>query len=113
MREFDQLNNPEKVKAVLATVHEPTTRSVILWLSGIDAPKLRKAEREEIDGVLTEVIVNPNEPKGRQKFLYPMERREAVFTALDVDKTSVGNHVIDLMIASLPDFGLGKGLTKR
>lgn len=110
MREFDHLNNPEKVKAVLATVHEPVSRQLAFELASVQFPKLNKGDRQGVEVVFTETVVSLSDPKGRQKFWYPMDRREAVLTEIDVDQRSVESHIADVLISYLPAMGLGKGL---
>lgn len=112
MREFGELNNPEKVKAILATVFEPVSRNLALDLSGVRFPELKRDEQLGVEAVFAETIVNSDDSKGRQRFWYPMDRREAIVTELDVDQISVNGYIADVLISYLPEMGLGKDLFK-
>lgn len=101
MKEYGDLGNVDKIRAILAALEEPVVESKFYDLAGIDSESLSPDERQLIAEVFANVIADEKDPIGSQRFWYPLERRKAVFTELDVDPKTVHGQIADVSIKNL------------
>lgn len=83
-RTFKDLNNPEKVRAMLGVVKEPVSKMLALDLSGIDYKSLKENEKEELNNVFLEDNIEAVDVEGESRYRLGEEARRSLDKTVDL-----------------------------
>lgn len=111
MRNFKELSDSEKVRAVLATVHEPVTKEMVFDFAGIDTATLQEEQQKELEGLVNSTRVDqPEGYQGPEKYWFPLETQQSVIEGLGIDGKSVHARIAEVL---MKDLGLDLRPEKR
>ena len=107
MKNYSELSDSDKVRAILATVREPVTRKMVLEFAGIDTSKLKEEQQKEFESIMAKHKASqPEGYKGPEKFWVPLDAQESVIQGLGVEWKSVHGQISDVLLKEI-DFDLG------
>jgi hypothetical protein len=98
-RGYEDLNAPEKVRAILGAVMEPVSKSQVVEFSGLDYEELEDEEKAEVDAIFQSEEVDRSGEEGREKYVLGTKARQALGTT--VDMKTVHGRISDAIIAKM------------
>ena len=95
VRPFGDLQDEDRVRAILATVREPVSKEMIFDFAGVDAVSAQSETLMQIESIMAEYKVE--QPEGPDKFWVPLEKQEESIKNLGVDWTTVRGQIADIL----------------
>jgi len=90
---FEDLSNPEKVRAILGAVNKPVTRNLALELSRINLNELSDEERGKVEAVFGEEDIEKNKVDDQERYRLSDDARGRIGEKIDMK--SVHRVIID------------------
>lgn len=102
LKPFNDLDEGEKIRAILATVREPVTRDLLFHFAGIDPLALMPEQVTSLDLIISENKAELSADYiGPDKFWVPLEKQESSIKDLGVDGKTVHGQIADVLMKDL------------
>jgi hypothetical protein len=99
---YEDLAEPEKIRAILGNLYEPCTKEQVIELSSIDYESMDEGMREAINNVFSEKEVDTTESEEGKKYILNEKATERLNSS--VDKVSVNVAIADSITRKLESF---------